>query len=80
MLMQFAAISSISMTIVKYCPMKNEKLCTSVVCHGRIGVWRIVNSDFDESTSNDEMDANGMFQPEQNGFRLLELAAGESAS
>ena len=52
------------MYIGVYCPISNDKMISSVVVKGRIGIWLLMNGDLAE-------------QPELHNFFLTELHLGE---
>lgn len=63
---------------MKYCPLILEKLHTSVVGVGQIGVWRMTQLDYVSSDECvfDEMKVDDPFQPESHDFYVTEISKG----
>ena len=55
-------------------------MCTSVLAHGVMGVWRLVNVEYskrDRDILSDFVLESEMFQPELHGYFLIELSHGK---
>ena len=66
--------------IVTYCPIKLGYVCTSVLAHGVMEVWRLVNVEYskrDRDILSDFVLESEMFQPELHGYFLIELSHGK---
>lgn len=66
---------------VKYCPVVEEEVSSSIIAVGQVGAWKVVH--FDAFSSSErvfsdirEQAAYEPFQPECNSFILLEISKG----
>ena len=67
------------MQLGTYCPINSGYLCTSVLAHGVTAVWRLVHLDyskFDGDILSDLLLESQMFQPELQGYFLVQLTHG----
>ena len=61
-----------------YCPISDDKVISSVVVKGRIGIWRLMNGDLAEQPELDNFLLTDLTeQPELHNFFLTELHLGE---
>lgn len=61
-----------------YCPVNNGVVCTNAVGVGLLGAWRLISSEYMNSTENLTSDvlSEAFFQPEMHGYLLIELHNG----
>ena len=67
---------------VKYSPLIRDKLDTSVVGVGQIGVWRLTQLDYVSSDDvvHDDIKMEDNFQPELHDFYVTEISHGSYIS
>ena len=65
--------------LATYCPINSGYVCTSIIAHGLMGVWRLVHVEYskpDGDILSDLVLDSQMFQPEVHRYFLIELSHG----
>ena len=65
---------------MKYCPIIDGNLYAGIWAVGQLGVWRLVNSEFDESDASVLRQMSELelpFQPELEKFVVTEISKGK---
>lgn len=68
---------------MKYCPIIDGHLYTGVCAVGQVGVWRLINSEYDycdATLMNQIAELEQPFQPEVEKFVIIEISTGRWTS